>query len=361
MSRVRVILLPCVAGGCFALTAALLGAIAPYPEMGDVDDKLRFFEAHRDDYDVLFFGSSRVFRGIVPEAFDAEMARRGRPVRSFNFGADGMGSHETAALVRRVLAMRPRRLTWVVVELDGWSAEILPENRFKTRMVFWHDRQETRAALGTVARSEPSRRRRLEPAADHLLHLAARASAAGRGRDLVRELRGRWSGAPAERRRTEEELATSGGFKPFSDSAYGTPSTHPFRRRFLELLPAYRLAVTRLPAANRTETGLERYNVGAVTGQAAAIRRAGAVPVHLVTPTARPTPELYRLADAGHVPHLLAFNDPATYPGLFREEHRFDAEHLSTEGARRFSRLLAQRLAPDAAEPRLAGVRAGGR
>lgn len=353
----RASLLVLCAAASFALTAALLGRAAPYPEMGTVDDKLRFFEDRRDDYDLLVFGSSRVFRGIVPEEIDTEMARRGVPVRSFNFGADGMDSHETAALVRRVLEMRPRRVRWVVVELDRWSAELPPENRFKRRTVFWHDREETLSVLRTLARTEPSRRRRLDLTAAHLLHLAARSTAAGRGRSLMGAARDRLGSGREAVREAEAELARSGGFEPFSPGAYEIPSHHPFRRRFLERLPAYRRAVARLPAANRAVTALDGYNVEAVARQVAAIRRAGARPVHLITPTARPTPELYRLAEAGHVPHLVAFNDPMAYPALFAEERRFDAEHLTTEGARRFSRLLAERLAGSAEAPDLGEVR----
>ena len=162
MRPTRAISLSSLALACFAVTAIFLGRVAPYPRMGDLDDKLRFFEAHRDEYDVLFFGSSRVFRGVVPTVFDGEMTRLGVPVRSFNFAVDGMGCHETAALVRRVLGQRPGRLRWVVVELDGWSAELPPENRFKARPVFWHDGEETLSVLRTLARTEPSRRRRLD-------------------------------------------------------------------------------------------------------------------------------------------------------------------------------------------------------
>jgi hypothetical protein len=368
MTARRRAVLAALAAASFAVTAALLEQAAPYPEMGSLDDKLRFFAARRDDYDVLLFGSSRVLRGVVPEVLDAEMARRGIPVRSFNFGVDGMGSHEASALVRRVLALGPRRLRWVVVELDGWSAALPPENRFKRRVVFWHDRAETLSALETVARTEPSRGRRLELSIAHLLHLAARSAAAGRGRDLAWRLRERFvpEGRAAAGGSVAAELARSGGFEPFSPAAYGTPTTHPFRRRFLELLPAYRLAVARLPAANRVQTGLGAYNVPALARQVAAIRRAGAEPVHLITPTARPTPELHRLAEAGAVACLLAFNDPVAYPDLFAEDHRFDAEHLTTEGARRFTRLLAERLAgallgPEGKGPQVASVGLEGR
>jgi hypothetical protein len=312
----------------------------PEPDMGDVSDKLEWFSAHRDDYDVLFFGSSRIHRGVVPEVFDREMARRGHPVRSFNFGVLGMGSHETSALVRRVLRMEPRRLRWVVVELDDWRAAPHPENRFKKRMVAWHDRAETASAIRTVALTADSPLERLELTWSHLLHLAARNTAAGRGREWLEELR-----RPESLRRSAPDFTETRGFEPFSESAYGTPSTHPFRRRFLRMIPAYRKAVDRLARVNRTDVSLDGYNEQAVQDQVQLVRRFGAEPVHLVTPTVRPTPELYRLAAEGRVPRMLSFNDPERFPELFAVENRFDADHLTTAGAERFTRLLAERFA----------------
>lgn len=323
----------------FASAAALIHHLVPEPYRGDVSDKLAWFEEHGDEVDVLFFGSSRIHRGVIPSVFDREMARHGHPVRSFNFGVLGMGMHETSALVRRVLAMEPARLRRVVVELDGWSAAIRPQNRFKKRMVSWHDPAETASALRTVALSGAGRLERLEQTWTHLLHLGAWTTGAGRGRYLVEDL------ARDGRPRRSADLSEARGFEPFSESAYGTPSTHPFRRRFVRMIPVYRKAVARLAAANGADVSLEGFNRRAVEEQVALIRRAGAEPVHLITPTARPTPELYRLAATGAVPQMLAFNDPERYPDLFTVDRRFDAEHLTTEGAERFTRLLAERCA----------------
>jgi hypothetical protein len=354
----RSVTLAALACAAFAVTAFGLGRIAPHPEMGDLDDKLRFFETHREAYDTLFFGSSRVLRGVVPEVFDAEMARRGRPGRSFNFGIDGMEGHETVALVRRVLAKgrgRPSLLRRVVVELPtagGLGAEIQPENRFKARMVFWHDPEEARAAArGALGKGVGG----WGAAADHALHGLAHATAAGGGRTLLRQVRERFGTVPGSLGRPLDpaELARSGGFEPFSQASYGTPSTHPVRRRFLRRIPEYRRAVAALagtgaaagrPAANESQgeiAALEHL----VSRLTAAVRRAGAEPVFLVTPTVRPAPELRALVAAGGTPTLVAFDDPASYPELFAVQNRFDADHLTTDGARRFSRLLAERLA----------------
>lgn len=345
----RALTLAAVACTAFGLTSFGLGRVAPFPEMGEVDDKLRFFEARRDDYDTLFFGSSRVKRGVMPEVFDAETTRRGVPARSFNFGIDGMEGHETAALVRRVLTMEPARLRRVVVELpdaESLGAAIDPENRFKARMVFWHDPEETAAA---VAAGEM---RSFGATADHLLHGLAHAGAAGLGRSALAAVRDRWGAAvglpPAHRLRPldPDELARTGGFEAFSDFAYANPDAHPMRRAFLRAVPAYRREVRRLAAATpAVELPSEAQVADWVARMAAAIRRAGAEPVFLVPPTIRPTPEAYRLAAAGRVPGFVAFNAPADYPRLFAVESRFDDDHLTTDGAIHFTRLLAARLA----------------
>ena len=377
----RALTLAAVACTAFGLTSFGLGRVVPFPEMGDLDDKLRFFDARRDDYDTLFFGSSRVNRGVMPEVFDAETARRGVPARSFNFGIDAMEGHETAALVRRVLTMEPARLRRVVVELpdaESLGTAIEPENRFKTRMVFWHDPEETAAAIAA------GEMRSIGAAADHLLHGLAHAGAAGFGRSGLAAVRDRWGAAvglpPAHRLRPldPEELARTGGFEAFSDFAYANPDANPMRRAFLQAVPAYRREVEILSAANRTGTetpaGPTPASVPAVelpsdacvadwvARVAAAIRRAGAEPVFLVPPTIRPTPGAYRLAAAGRVPGFVAFNSPADYPRLFAVENRFDDDHLTTEGAIHFTRLLAARLAGPAGggDRRLLAHRADG-
>ena len=69
----------------------------------------------------------------------------------------------------------------------------------------------------------------------------------------------------------------------------------------------------------------------------------------MITPTPTGAPHLLRLGKEGRVPTLLAFNDPAAYPELYRFENRFDREHLAGAGARRFSALLAERFSAELA------------
>ena len=78
---------------------------------------LRDFGREKDRYDLVFVGSSLVYRSIDPRIIDEELARAGFRVRSYNLGLPGMRPHEANALLRQVLATKPARLRWAVVEV----------------------------------------------------------------------------------------------------------------------------------------------------------------------------------------------------------------------------------------------------
>src|SRR5262245_31919094 len=90
----------------FALAAFGLGAISPRQRVPIVTPKLTWMEENADNYDVLFLGSSRTYRQIIPELFDQLMAEGGKTVRSFNLGVDGMRPPEDTYLLEQTLAQR---------------------------------------------------------------------------------------------------------------------------------------------------------------------------------------------------------------------------------------------------------------
>jgi len=320
----------------FLSTASLLERLSPRPELGLLADKLTRFTAEKDEYDVAFFGSSRVYRGIDPERFDAEMAVRHQPLRSFNFGIAGMKPHETNALIRRVLALEPARLRWVMVELGAWDPLIRRPNRFQRRGIFWHDLPETISAMHSALLLERPWHERLDLVATHGLHFAAHSLAAGRGPALFESLFTRSS----SKRAAVPPLARR-GYAPYAQRSY---RTHPMRRYFLEHLNEYTAEIEALHAANRARPSLAHYNLKALADQVAMIRRADAEPVYLILPAPQATPQLYRLRALGYVPWLLAFNDPQRDGALLAIEQRFDREHLSEAGADTLTRRLAERF-----------------
>ena len=83
-----------------------------------IQRKVAYVSQHKDAYDILFVGSSRVFHGVSPGIFDQVAAKSGEHWRSFNLGMDEMGMAQSMDVIREVMAAHPARLKYVVFELE---------------------------------------------------------------------------------------------------------------------------------------------------------------------------------------------------------------------------------------------------
>ena len=125
--------------GALASACLALHRIAPWPRMDEVSEKLAYFARHKDDFDVLFFGSSRIYHGVSPQVFDATLKARGLAVTSLNLGIDGMNIPESSCFLEKILEQNPARLKWVFVELTPFRLEMDDNRRASARGVYWHD------------------------------------------------------------------------------------------------------------------------------------------------------------------------------------------------------------------------------
>ena len=124
----------------FLITCVGLRVVLPFPEIdGGVSQKFRFFAAHKDEFDTLFIGSSRVYFQISPAIFDRVTRESGMPTHSFNFGIGGMYLPETAYLLEQILKLKPRNLRWVFIEYDELQTKWSPENQTSRRALYWAD------------------------------------------------------------------------------------------------------------------------------------------------------------------------------------------------------------------------------
>lgn len=331
----------------FSSTLVFINHQAGYPDLGALDEKLIHVQTHRDLYNVIFIGSSRMERGVVAPLFDREMQRSGISVRSFNLGLAGMKAHEANALIRRVLSFGgTRKPRWIVIEMDDWDPVIQRANRFKRRAIFWHDAQETLSALRSTLLLNDSIKTRMDLTMTHGLHFAARSLAVGRGLDAAENLLFGGEGND----KSSHDLVRWQGFKPYRESSY---KYNPLRKKFLQELELYRQQVAllshddaRLRNSDATSARIRSDLARRTRLQVEMVERAGMQPVHLITPVPQARPDLEELQLRGDVRTLLAFNQPRVYPRLFDVEHRFDYEHLTQEGAEAWTRLLAARLRP---------------
>lgn len=130
------------------LTCMGLHAVLPFPVIDDgVSQKLRFFTVHKDEFDTLFIGSSRIYFQISPAIFDRVMRESGSPTHSFNFGIGGMYLPESAYVLEQLLNTKPRNLRWVFIEYDELQTNWSFENRTSRRALYWADWKRTSLLL----------------------------------------------------------------------------------------------------------------------------------------------------------------------------------------------------------------------
>jgi len=327
-----------IAGAVFVLSllvsVSAVGSLGPPPLFDDPDVRWRIeaFEAARDTVDVLFLGSSRVLRGFHPVAFDSEMAVRGHRLRSFNLGFQGLGAPEQTVMLEHLLQGGDSP-AWVFLEVVPWRAALAEKKRFTRRAIAWHEPGETLLLLGSLARADIGFLDAAELGALHLLQCGARVTHMARGPRIVDHLFGQET--PGER-----PFLPDRGFEPLTiDRREGDFARR--REEYLEGLDDLVRAWESGTSPRSRRQGPWEPSVAGLRRQVDLVRKAGARVIFVVAPTARETIEVRDLEEAGLLPLLLAFDDPARYPELYRVEHFFDREHLTPGGALVFSRLLA--------------------
>lgn len=108
-------------GGSLGLILLLANAVPARTEqeVSAVTRKLQWLEQHKDDFNIVFVGSSRVFHGLSPRLFDEVASTRGQQSHSFNLGMDKMGMAQSMRIMRELVATGPRNLKYVFFEMES--------------------------------------------------------------------------------------------------------------------------------------------------------------------------------------------------------------------------------------------------
>jgi hypothetical protein len=330
----------CVAA--FLFTCLGLHAVLPFPEIdGGVSQKFRFFAAHKDEFDTLFIGSSRIYFQISPGTFDRVTRERGLPTHSFNFGIGGMYLPETSYLLEQILNLKPRNLRWVFIEYDELQTKWSPANQTSRRALYWADwkrvslllRKLTDAGTDSLWRPTPAKLR------DIILRQKEEKNTRSLLMFYVTQLERNYTNVSRAadlpgnflRRDTSERRAS------YLGAANDGYVVRPGR-----MSPSQAATYERGLAAAITEAGtrpLSRYSLQAYQQCAQEVRNIGATPIFLITPS---TTQIDIAVEINGAPGLMmAFNNPQTYPTLYRSDVRRDGQHLTKAGAEEFTRLVA--------------------
>jgi hypothetical protein len=316
-----------------------------------------------DAYDLLFVGSSAVFRHVDPALFDELTAAGGRPTRSYNLGVAAMEGLETLYALKRVLELDRGTLRWIVLDARTQGHALSGDNHLTARVAAWHDLPTTWLAASLVVQSPQPVAWKVDQLRRHLVAALYRLGNVGRLRDVLEPLLtgNPESRADATRERAANQAMERGraldGFSPL-DWAIGRAT--PSQRRDLyerrqawvqesaELLDALtgQRAHTRplltMDGSIREDQELTAAEQTLLRQLVATVEERGIRVVFLNCPDVRQLGYLERAGLAlGIVPGLLDTDDPERYPALFRTKFRFDRDHLNEQGAAIYTRVLA--------------------
>jgi hypothetical protein len=307
----------------FVLGCAALNALLPFPEIDVLSSNLRFFQQHRDDFDTVFIGSSRFRHQISPGTFDRTMRDAGLVTRTFNFGINGMVPPEDSYVLERLLAAKPRRLKWVFIELDELQTKRVPEAEGTRRSLYWHDLKRTWLVIRAIREGGGYWEAR-ELLFFHGALFVKNFTNVGRKIDLSEWMSRLW-----KEEALSQKLGRAGdGYVPLSRE-----------------MPAAEEAVYETELKNALTDSGSRF-VSASTEHAYRqvaedVRRAGAIPIFLITPLTMQIKLGFR-PESGIADNVMSFNDARVYPQLYRKEMRLDGNHLNSVAAEEFTRLVAE-------------------
>jgi hypothetical protein len=330
----------CVAA--FLITCIALRAVLPFPEIdGGVSEKFRFFAAHKDEFDTLFVGSSRIYFQISPTIFDRVTRKSGLPTHSFNFGVGGMYLPESAYLLEQILNLKPRNLKWIFIEYDEMQTKWSMENQSSRRALYWADWKRVSLLL-----------RKLMDTGTGPLWLPNPAKV----RDIVlrqngeKSTRGLLTFYTAQFEKNYTNVARAADVLNY----FLERDTKERRESYLGaaddgyVIKTNRMSPTQTAAYERGLAAamaqgdahpISPYAMAAYRECAKEVRSVGAAPIFLITPNT--TQINITIERAGEPGAVMAFNKPRTYPNLYRSSVRRDGQHLTKAGAEEFTRLVA--------------------
>ena len=323
----------------FIATSAVIHSLLPPMIPKGIAAKLKFFTEHKDEFDTVIVGTSRLYYSASPEIFDATTRENGLPTRTFNFGIDGMHPPENLYMLQQILKTKPRNLKWVLLELGDIQTKW--DNIFGTaRAVYWHDWPRTSLTLQKALNPRGNanwliKLTRLWLARrdfiSNLTLFGKQFANVGRAADFL---------PSAERDRFADAASELGphsdGYRLAGDAMSGERAVS-FQQRLAEEVKA----ATQKYLDPATESGYRN-----AAGQ---IRAAGATPIFVVTPIIFQTTSRFRQSPPPAP--VIAFNDARKYPDFYDVKIRIDDGHMTRPAAENLARALAREFVRCARQP----------
>lgn len=318
------------------LLGQILADTAPPSGIDFISPKYDYYQAQKDSYNVLFFGSSQTYNHIDPKQFDAIAQSSGIPANSYNFGIPAMFDIEGAVFMEKVLTNPPKNLKWVFINYDLYDGE-LKAGAKTPRSVYWHSLKNTQRVAKYILAANRRWHKKASLLAPHLLACVYNQLNLGRLADKI---------APSDlAARDRLELIETQGYSaitpPYDEELKAA------RARFLQNIPDYTRSLESLkswepkidPKTNQPFLSLNKIRL--LKHLNTVVKATGAEPIYIeACDTVLDKP--YTLAQQLNIiDTVLDYKDPNRFDQLYRVNQRFNKDHLIKAGAAEFTQLLA--------------------
>lgn len=298
--------------------------------------KVEWYETIQAEVDVIFLGSSHVFRQFDPQLFDAQRKEEGTPYRSVNMAALGMDVHEEAYMLGRILKQKAEPLRWVIVEALPLELDMQNENDFGLRRIEWHDTPTTWRLVRAIWQSDLPNAEKRSLLQRHVEHWWRRTLSLARGMDGVAA----FGLKPLEYYADQSSLgAQRNGYVPLEVATADQKSLgmrQEFRRSPQKLLRA----AEELPLVDdggQPSSG----QLAMVREMEALAKQHGVGLVWWIHPNLKRYSGWRQMKANGDIQHLIAYDDPERYPELYRVLAHFDLYHLNRQASERMTMNFA--------------------
>lgn len=326
----------------FVTTIWALDGVLPSGDRDLLTAKLELFEEREknETFDVVFVGSSRTYHGLMPTVFDERMRERGHAVNSFNLGITGQMIDGSFASLRSLDESNPNGLRYVFVDVERVGLMLSARPRAVRGLLPLHDVASTKLLLEYLWSSRLDLESKYDRSTEMLRACAYNATNVGRGTTWLDGLLGRgWT----DEERTFVLGPDADGWR--SKDIKPKPKSAESHRKFLADPGSWHGIVARLAAKKPGTQPLDAKALPLITRISELTREMGAEPIFYTTPSNAYQGQIKQAKEFGHIDSLFSFNDPNEYRELYLPEARWEAVHLSAEGARRFSIAFAERFA----------------
>lgn len=298
------------------------------------------------DMNVVFFGTSRVDDGFIPDLFDKTMQKAGIDgLHSYNVAESGESLFETYALAEELFRRKPLGIKFVLIEPDFIGQLLILEPNTMRAINYFTLKHAYRAV---EAISFPFH----SPNLSQPDWLYARNITGS----ILRHYFNIGVASANFEGRTPSYSATSHGFPDLNQYEYRTFAPDAYFKTML-----HNMQIAEPHPEQISDTQLEL-----VLSLVAYIRARGAIPILVKMPQASHWDVSNNVADklakvcAGKGPIFLDFGSPGWYPALWDPNNRQDEDHLNITGARIFTEILARALAKEIKENSILRVSCSG-